>query len=127
MAEKLLPCPFCGGKAKLSSYRTSEDSEGCSVHCKQCEVRTTEFEDAYAPTGNAADAWNRRATTDPTPETSLAGSEIEAEIARVVQSVNEWDDRTSPDEYPEHLLITSEELSDILRNFADTLGGRNNG
>lgn len=44
---------------------------------------------------------------------------VEAEIERVVQSVNEWDDRTSPDDYPEHLLITSEELADILRNFAD--------
>ncbi|MCL6653536.1 hypothetical protein A6R70_14690 [Agrobacterium rubi] len=44
---------------------------------------------------------------------------IEDEIERVVQSVNEWDDRTSPDDYPEHLLITSEELADILRNFAD--------
>lgn len=46
-------------------------------------------------------------------------SPIEAEIERVVQSVNEWDDRTSPDDYPEHLLITSDELADILRNFAD--------
>lgn len=45
----------------------------------------------------------------------------EAEIARVVQSVNEWDDRTSPDEYPDHLLITSEELADILRNFAEVI------
>ncbi|RWX78248.1 hypothetical protein EPK99_06325 [Neorhizobium lilium] len=45
-------------------------------------------------------------------------SKIEAEIERVVQSVNEWDDRTSPDDYPDHLLITSEELADILRNFA---------
>jgi hypothetical protein len=46
---------------------------------------------------------------------------IADEIERVVQSVNEWDDRTSPDDYPDHLLITSEELADILRNFADTL------
>lgn len=44
---------------------------------------------------------------------------LEAEIARIVQSVNEWDDRTSPDDYPEHLLITSEELADILRNLAE--------
>lgn len=47
-------------------------------------------------------------------------SPVEAEIERVVQSVNEWDDRTSPDDYPEHLLITSEELADILRNFAES-------
>jgi hypothetical protein len=54
----------------------------------------------------------------PAPET-----DVESEIERVVQSVNEWDDRTSPDDYPEHLLITSEELADILRNFAATLEG----
>lgn len=54
----------------------------------------------------------------PPPSTHVA---VEDEIARVVQSVNEWDDRTSPDDYPEHLLITSEELADILRNFAETL------
>jgi len=52
---------------------------------------------------------------------------VEDEIARVVQSVNEWDDRTSPDDYPEHLLITSEELADILRNFAATLEGSTDG
>jgi len=58
----------------------------------------------------------------PTP-VDRSGVDIEAEIERVVQSVNEWDDRTSPDEYPEHLLITSEELTLILRNFAATMGG----
>lgn len=58
--------------------------------------------------------------TDPSPKNHTV--DVEAEIASVVQSVNEWDDRTSPDDYPDHLLITSEELSDILRNFATTLG-----
>ena len=51
----------------------------------------------------------------------MHSDKLEQEIARVVQSVNEWDDRTSPDDYPEHLLITSEELSDILRQFTDAL------
>lgn len=58
-------------------------------------------------------------TEKQTPEPLLGG--LEDEIARVVQSVNEWDDRTSPDDYPEHLLITSEELADILRNFAASI------
>lgn len=61
----------------------------------------------------------------PTMGTPIA--DTEAEIARVVQSVNEWDDRTSPDDYPDHLLITSEELADILRNFAAALEGSDNG
>lgn len=68
----------------------------------------------------------KKLSTDPSPSQHLR-VDIEAEIASVVQSVNEWDDRTSPDDYPDHLLITSEELTDILRNFADTLGGRHNG
>lgn len=54
-------------------------------------------------------------------------ADVEGEIARVVQSVNEWDDRTSPDDYPEHLLITSEELAEILRNFAVSLEGKDYG
>lgn len=62
----------------------------------------------------------------PPPSTHLR-VDVDAEIASVVQSVNEWDDRTSPDDYPDHLLITSEELTEILRNFADTLEGRDNG
>lgn len=60
----------------------------------------------------------------PAPQADV---DVEGEIARVVQSVNEWDDRTSPDDYPDHLLITSEELTDILRSFAATLEGRDNG
>jgi hypothetical protein len=62
-----------------------------------------------------------------TPPQEHMREDVEAEIASVVQSVNEWDDRTSPDDYPDHLLITSEELTKILRNFANTLEGRDNG
>lgn len=58
---------------------------------------------------------------NPSPENHV---DVESEIARVVQSVNEWDDRTSPDDYPDHLLITSEELADIMRNFAAILEGQ---
>lgn len=60
---KLLPCPFCGGKAKMTSRQNREDfgwcfdvdywvyceTEGCFVHMGMCE---TEEE--------AALAWNRR-------------------------------------------------------------------
>jgi hypothetical protein len=63
-------------------------------------------------------------TGSPAPQHHV---EMENEIARVVQSVNEWDDRTSPPDYPEHLLITSEELAEILRTFAATLEGSDNG
>ena len=72
MTSKLLPCPFCGGKAKYASYRTSEDSEACQVSCGSCDARTNEFEDAYAPSEDAFDAWNRRAST-PAPQHKTAG------------------------------------------------------
>lgn len=35
---------------------------GCHVYCTSCDARTTEFEDAYAPTADAVEAWNRRAS-----------------------------------------------------------------
>lgn len=63
----LLPCPFCGGTPKLRTHRTGEDSEDAFVECPSCEVRTTYYEDAYAPTADAIAAWNRRAPS-PTPQ-----------------------------------------------------------
>jgi hypothetical protein len=74
--------------------------------------------------GKAVDAITSLYAATPAPATHV---DVEGEIARVVQSVNEWDDRTSPEDYPDHLLITSEELADILRSFAATLEGRDNG
>lgn len=60
-------CPFCGGKAKLSSYRVAEDAMGCHVECTSCRVQTETFEDAYTPSGDAISAWNRR-SPDPVRE-----------------------------------------------------------
>lgn len=60
MADQLLPCPFCGGAPKLRTHRSGEDSMECYVECPTCEARTTYYEDAYAPTADAIDAWNRR-------------------------------------------------------------------
>lgn len=60
MSEMLKPCPFCGGKARLLTGRVAEDAEMANVECLHCLVRTDCFEDAYAPTADAAAAWNRR-------------------------------------------------------------------
>lgn len=72
MTEKLLPCPFCGGKAKVASYRTGEDTMGSHVYCTSCDARTTEYEDAYAPAADAIDGWNRR----PSAQTHFQGGWI---------------------------------------------------
>lgn len=111
MTEKLLPCPFCGGQADYC------ETNAWWVRCNDCNAET----EADMSPEAAAEIWNRRT---PPPSTHV---DVEEEIACVVQSVNEWDDRTSPDDYPDHLLITSEELADLLRNFAATLEGKDNG
>ena len=65
---KLLPCPFCGGKAVIyhqSSKYTNRD--GNFVHCMECGCRTKLFE-CYGNTTKthedtkqeAIEAWNTR-------------------------------------------------------------------
>lgn len=60
MSESLKPCK-CGGKAKLFRGRVAEDSMEAFVECAKCGATTDRFEDAYAPTLEAIDAWNRGA------------------------------------------------------------------
>ncbi len=56
MSNKLLPCPFCGGKAKLWTTKDSFDSNGwySEVTCQHCNARTIGNED------EAINAWNAR-------------------------------------------------------------------
>lgn len=54
MAEiKLLPCPFCGGEAKLH-----KDGFGCGhrVYCGKCFIRTECYESKETP----IEKWNTR-------------------------------------------------------------------
>lgn len=71
--DDLLPCPFCGGKPKLQMQRCAEDAEVAFVTCQSCFASTDHFEDAYAPTADAVDRWNTRAT--PIPDTSAGERE----------------------------------------------------
>ncbi len=50
MSEKLLPCPFCGGKAKVVQ------SHNPYVICESCHVSTP----MYSWKADAVKAWNRR-------------------------------------------------------------------
>lgn len=71
MGEPLKPCPFCGGPANLQRHRIAEDAEVAFVHCLRCGTSTEQFEDAYAPTDQARDAWNTR--VPPPPSTGEMG------------------------------------------------------
>lgn len=57
---KLLSCPFCGGAAKMRTYRTSEDSEGAHVECVNCNAKSDATDDAYVDTLTAVSMWNNR-------------------------------------------------------------------
>jgi Lar family restriction alleviation protein len=70
----LLPCPFCGAKAKLIVHRIAEDEMGAYVLCKGCGIQGQHFEDAFAPHGDAIAAWNTRAP--------------DARVAALVESAN---------------------------------------
>ena len=56
---KLLPCPFCRGKAEFRDYLTSE-----YVRCTECGASTNYFgehqDNSYLNQILAAQAWNRR-------------------------------------------------------------------
>ena len=61
MAEKLKPCPFCGGEAKL------RNEGSCSfVKCKNCgaEAGLVHISAEYCANEKAAEAWNRRVDND---------------------------------------------------------------
>jgi Lar family restriction alleviation protein len=52
-SEKLLPCPFCGGKAKLKTYYENIDH---SIYCEDCSMGC----DEYKSNKEAIAAWNKR-------------------------------------------------------------------
>lgn len=60
--DKLKPCPFCGGEARLFV------NDGVRVFCTECGASTEILIDTLHPTGitgnatkSVIEAWNRRA------------------------------------------------------------------
>ena len=64
---KLLPCPFCGGEARLRYLKPLG-----WVQCKKCGATSAAVSDYYEETdgkGQAVAAWNRRAQPENEPLT----------------------------------------------------------
>lgn len=61
-SAKLLPCPFCGGKAKIHAAVVETEkgdviySGKAGIHCTECHVETRLYKNAK----EAAQKWNRR-------------------------------------------------------------------
>lgn len=53
MSEKLLHCPFCGGKAIMLNYSSSE----WLVHCVDCDGMVERWRETEK---EAINQWNRR-------------------------------------------------------------------
>ena len=62
MEKRLKPCPFCGGKAEVSSGRFDRKDISYVV-CTRCGSRGEFFfiSPEYASAERAIEAWNRRA------------------------------------------------------------------
>lgn len=62
---ELLPCPFCGGKAKLIINMQSFEPYA-TVRCENCSVRTKNVMQSvdYCATDEAAKLWNQRADSN---------------------------------------------------------------
>ena len=59
MSEKLLPCPFCGGKVRVTNLASPDGYEPMlAVKCKICKL-TLVF-DCSEDRNHVSVAWNRR-------------------------------------------------------------------
>lgn len=65
--DKLKPCPFCGGKAKVVIQDRKDWREyyqTAFIRCKDCWCRTGNFETSDGYEKEMADVWNRRVNND---------------------------------------------------------------
>lgn len=67
MTEQLLPCPFCGGRARAYDYDTELDAWPVSCDNRECGAEVT---DPNSPDAARA-RWNRRVPQKPRKQASL--------------------------------------------------------
>lgn len=83
---KLLPCPFCGGKAELNTW--GNDRDGCHVAkviCDSCSASADSFETQ----DQAIAAWNRRAS--PSPDLSAENARLREALEDIVEAHDRGD------------------------------------
>ena len=106
MNDKLLPCPFCGGKARWT---------GRYVQCSDCDIRTDEYSTDYNNTAyaKAMSTWNRR--TQPNEPVCHA-------LIGVMHSVDKWldDDELKQDEVNRAATMREKVLKIIERLQAES-------
>lgn len=84
-AGELLPCPFCGGEAKLVSNTSS------TVQCQndQCIIGDPAPFNDFSHRHDAITAWNTRAT--PTPPIEGRDADVERDVRIILQAVADAD------------------------------------
>lgn len=113
MTEKLLPCPFCGGKAEIERPGTAKQS--CIIACDNCGCRLETGE-----VWSMGERWNSR--RDPSiaqaPGTERGYTEAEGYAASLRQMA-QWVDEANADPCG-HGVIGMEDIdADELRAAAD--------
>ncbi len=95
MSEKLEPCPFCGGEARLHNYKRHGDH--WSVRCAGDDCKVYPGIYGFPTMDEAAAAWNRRAayedsglTPDELPRAAeLYRAEKEGRLAELPCKIND--------------------------------------
>ena len=61
--DELLPCPFCGGEARVRHLTTAGVRTHSMVECTNCHVKTDYYVHEFGER-NVAKIWNRRIDHD---------------------------------------------------------------
>lgn len=83
-AAELLPCPFCGGKAKYRPDHTVERID--TVSCLRCDFYLSDNGDI----GSCVEAWNRRAPLSAIVPDEVAGVAMLRDVEACLDDATNW-------------------------------------